>query len=258
MLLAESFIERNGTVFQILAAVLLAALTGLATWYLAHRNKATKTLDYCILSDLAIVSSDNRPDRLKIMLGTVEVNNPFVTLIRFKNTGKQVIEPDDYLDPIQICRREAAIRDWSIADESERNLADDIGLVMPVVGDNEFDEHVAIKPNTLNPGDWFDVQIIYDGSLQCRPEVTTRIKSQTRKMQEYQPKSLIDARRRTFALVAGAMLGLIGGFLSSMAIANDHSTALSVTSMMALLGTAVAMMIGGISAIRLERLRFWT
>ena len=61
MLQADSFLERNGTLFQILAAVVLAAVTSLVTWYFSHRNKATKTFDYRME---AIYDDMNRPTGL--------------------------------------------------------------------------------------------------------------------------------------------------------------------------------------------------
>lgn len=55
----------------------------------------------------------------RIMFGDSEVVNPFITQVRFENTGKQVIEATDFLEAIEICRGEAQIIDWSVVAESE-------------------------------------------------------------------------------------------------------------------------------------------
>ncbi len=254
--MAESFLERNGTLFQILAAVLLAVITGLLTWYIGYRNRATKTLDYWVISDLAIVSSHNRPDRLKIMLGTIEVDNPFVTLIRFRNTGKQVIERDDFLRPIEICRGNTEVVDWNVVNQTEPNLADDIGLVAPVAGDKEFDEHISIKPNTLNPGDTFDVQITYDGTLECQPEITVRIKGQTRKMEALVPRSA--AREMGFYItLVGVAVGVFSGFFASRLIAGGGNQLLTFSNLVVVVSVTTAL-IAVVGIVRsLERKRFW-
>lgn len=79
------------------------------------------------------------------------------------------------------------------------------------IGDDELDEHVTVMPGTLNSGDWFDVQVVYDGSPECNPVVTTRIKGQTRKMRPYEPRSERTARHK-FSLTIAMMIvsGLIG------------------------------------------------
>jgi hypothetical protein len=214
VLLATSFLERNGTLLQILAAVLIALITFLLTWYLSFRNRATKTLDYKEISSFPIVTSHERPDRLKILFEDTEVDNPFITQICIENTGKQVIESDDFLSPLQIYRKDASVLEWGVVDESEDSLSGDIGLTI-FPGEPE---RIDSFPSTLNPGDWFVVQIICDGNPAQPLCVTTRIKGQTRKIRE------IEDRRRfigpgwvivqsLLALSAGAVpVMLIGGF----------------------------------------------
>ena len=54
MLLADSFLERNGTLFQILATVGVAVIGGFVGFWLRNRSKPSKTLDYSILDDVPI------------------------------------------------------------------------------------------------------------------------------------------------------------------------------------------------------------
>jgi hypothetical protein len=179
---ADSFWERNSTVVSAVVAIIIGIVIGwLVPWIWRQRDRATKTLDYRVISDFAIMTS-HRPDGFRIIFGTVDVDNPFISQIRFKNTGKQVIETEDFLERFIILRPASKLLDFNVVEQSDQNLVRHIGHIPERPGTHET---VGVTPNTLNPGDWFTVQLLYDGDPSSDPQITGRIKGQTRKPQVY-------------------------------------------------------------------------
>lgn len=157
--MAESFIERNPWSPGVAAAVVLFVIGTGITLHLRFRDKQSKTLDYRIVSDIPIITSHNKPELLTITFGKRDVQNPILTEVRFMNTGKKVIEPDDYLNELIVMRESAKVLDFNITDESEPNLTEHISHTY------DGTANVVIEPRTLNPGDWFTAQILYDGDI---------------------------------------------------------------------------------------------
>ena len=190
-------------------AVALGTL--LAMWLWRLRDRQSKTLDYRVISDTDIVIS-NRPKKLKVVYGPDEdeVKDPRVTEIRFKNTGKQVIETDDFLEPVIMRRPNARILDFDVVDQSENHLVDKDKSEL-VIAQPDRPEHVRLFPRTLNSGDWFTVQLVYDGGGSSSDMVfTTRIKGQTRKIAAFTAESEVaKRRRRTWMAIAGFGLAAI-------------------------------------------------
>ena len=114
--------------------------------------------------------------KLRVTYGPLEVNDPRVTQVRFKNTGKQVIDEADFLgQPYEIARSNATLLDYNVVEQSTRNLVDKLEQV------DAKPETLNVYPKTLNRGDWFTVQLIYDGGASDHPPtVTGRIRDRTR------------------------------------------------------------------------------
>jgi hypothetical protein len=113
LMLADSYWQRNSTAISLLGALVIALVVGwLIPWLWRQRDRASKTLDYRLVSDIQIVTTHGRPDTLRITLGPLEVQNPFLSQIRFKNTGKQVIHASDFLEPLEITRASAKLLDF--------------------------------------------------------------------------------------------------------------------------------------------------
>jgi hypothetical protein len=190
-------------------AVALGTL--LAMWLWRLRDRQSKTLDYLVISDIDILI--NRPEKLKVVYGSdeVEVKDPRVTEIRFKNTGKQVIETDDFLEPVIMRRPNARILDFDVVEESDNHLVDKDTIEL-VTAEPDRPEHVQLFPRTLNSGDWFTVQLVYDGGGSSSDMVfTTRIKGQTRKIAAYtRQRDVARRRKRVWMAIGGLGLGAIG------------------------------------------------
>lgn len=204
-----SFLQRNAWVVPVLLFIFGTSFT----LYLRRRDKDSKHLDYQILADTPILTSRNRPTILKIMYGTMEVDNPFVTEVRFKNTGKQVIEADDFLAPMAILRRSAKVLDFNDVEQSEAQLIDSMESAPDAPDDNK---PVLVKPNTLNAGDWFTVQVIYDCSAREIVTVTGRIKGQTRLPRTYKDREPGSWSKARSIILACSIDVLIFVFLASV------------------------------------------
>jgi hypothetical protein len=230
VLLAASFLERNSWLPGVVVAIVLFIIGTSVTLYLRRRDKDSKHLDYRIVSDIQIVRSHNRPETLKVVYGPLEVRNPFITEVKFKNTGKQVIEPEDFLAPVTILRPNAKVLDFNVVDESEKDLIDHISQI--VDPPNE-ENPVEVVPKTLNHGDWFTVQLIYDVRKHENVTAAGRIRGQTRQSQVYQEREPITRAGKkmiaglalcallTFALLIGINYTALGsqyiGLISSLA-----------------------------------------
>lgn len=183
--MADSFIERNEWAPDVLAAVVLFILGTCITLYFRRRDRDSKHLDYQVLSDTPIVTSRDKPEILKVMYGATEVKNPHITEVRFKNTGKQVIESDDFLAPMAIVRKGAKVLDFNDVDQSESDLIDSMDHIVDPPSENH---PVGVNPKTLNRNDWFTIQVIYDVKKHGNVVVSGRIKGQTRAPRSYQDR----------------------------------------------------------------------
>ncbi|TQK27968.1 hypothetical protein [Arthrobacter sp. SLBN-53] len=205
MLQAESLIERNGTLFQVLATFVALPLA----WWLGTRSKRSKTFDYRVLSDITIVASHRRPERLSVHFGSREVKNPFITEIEFRNTGTGAIPKADFLEPIQIARPAAEILDWAIIEQSQKALVLHSSRVVPIDGQPE-PEYIEIQPETMNKQDFFVVQIVYDGDPAEPPMVSCRILNESRPIQTFRQKEKRTPKSLALSISSGAAAISVG------------------------------------------------
>jgi hypothetical protein len=202
--LSAGFVERNSWVPGVVVAVVLFLIGTGITLYFRRRDKDSKHLDYQILSDTPIVTSRDRPEVLKVMFGATEVSNPYITEVRFRNTGKQVIEAEDFLSHFLITRKNAKALAANIVDESADGLVEFtlLGIDPPIT---ESGVHIALA--TLNAKDYFTIQVIYDVTEHEDVTVTGRIKGQTRQPQIYEEREPLSRRQKLrIAVVAGISL----------------------------------------------------
>lgn len=175
MLLAESFLERNGTLFQILAGfVFMLGAAGL-TWYLGQRKKESKTFDYRVVSDLPILS--HRPDdnELKVTYLDEELHNPRVLQVKFGNTGTEVIRASEVLEEYVLEVHDARLVVAEMVYSSATNLARFEAVIA------EDGQHgVRLHLGTLNPGNNFTLQMIVDSEEPPKVTLSGRMEGQTR------------------------------------------------------------------------------
>lgn len=211
VIFAESFLERNSWVPEVIGGALIALVSGLVGWYVRQREKDSKHLDYRISSDIPIFSSRDRPIHLNVTYFDEPVTDPRITHVRFKNTGKQVIRPSDIIDEYEVSRGSAKLLDGRLIGGSESGLAQ-------LQGDRATNK-LAIKPNTLNAGDWFEVRLIYDGGADDKLTVSGRIDGQTRRTAIYPSREQLRATRELFTWTFGtfgAFFVLLGALIFVM------------------------------------------
>jgi hypothetical protein len=205
--MAQSFIQANPWVPGVAAAVVLFLLTWLINFILRQRDRASKTFDYRVIADTPIFNSSARPANLRVTYQGVEVSNPRVTLIKFKNTGNNEIAAEDFEDAYTIQRGAAGILDHSVLESSARSIQlaeiTEIGVGIP--------EYIKVRPRTLNRGDWFTVQLVYDGGEDEPVEILGRVKGETRATSIYPSSyelSLINESRNEGILLAGFVVSM--------------------------------------------------
>jgi hypothetical protein len=177
VLLAESFIERNTTSITVVAAVVLALFTVWFSWYLHQEDRKLRAFDHRVVSDLAILSGHAKPDYIKVMVGILELQDPRMTTVKFKNTGKQVIDESDFREPYVITREAANLLDYSVIEESAPNLVTKLERV-----DKTDDEpqKLLVYPGMLNRGDEFTLKLFYDGGVDDWPIINGRFRDHSR------------------------------------------------------------------------------
>lgn len=218
VLLAANLLERNSWAPGVVVALVLFGFS----LYFRRRDKDSKHLDYRVLSDTPIVTSRDRPEILKVVYGAREVSNPYITEVRFKNTGKQVIEPDDFLEPMAIFREGAKVLDFNDVDQSEAKLVDHMEYV---VDPPSHIRPVGVTPRTLNPGDWFTIQVIYDVEQGAEVVVKGRIRGQTRAPRAYEDREPLGAASKVFTYVlVSTLLGSYAAlfYVSRNPTASNH------------------------------------
>ena len=201
---------------QILVALILTLGGGLIGRYLRHRDRERKTFDYRIVSDVPLMLTKNKPERLKLTIGNLEVKEPRVTEIRFENTGNKTIDEEDFLgEPYIIRRPDATLLDFNVIEKSSEHLLNhplEHVLNSGTLADQRGDEEIWIRPRTLNKGDWFTLQVVYDGgSPDSPPIIIGRVRDESRPTAIYTTKQELQANR--ISLWARIALFTIAGLL---------------------------------------------
>jgi hypothetical protein len=154
----RAFLDQYPWVPEVVAGTAGVVVTLFITWLWRQSDKDTKTFDYRVISDIPIFFERERPEDLKVTYKNVDVSDPRVTQIRFKNTGKRAIEATDFEEPYRIERGSAGILDFAVIESSTQ--ATELATIVELGAGTP--EYIAIQPKTLNSGDWFTVQIIFD------------------------------------------------------------------------------------------------
>ena len=172
---AQGFLIQYPWLPEVVAGTAGVVVTLFITWLWRQADKDTKTFDYRVISDIPIFTQRDRPEDLKVTYKNLDVSDPRVTQIRFKNTGKRAIEATDFEEPYRIERGSAGFLDYAIIESStpatELATIAELGAGTP--------EYIAIQPKTLNSGDWFTVQIVFDGVNQ-KVSVIGRVTDESR------------------------------------------------------------------------------
>ncbi|KAB2587295.1 hypothetical protein BS297_01040 [Rhodococcus erythropolis] len=173
-----------GAVSIVLALVAIGVTVTIALW-----NKARKTLDYEILSDVLLLTKHT-----ELISGIVEVTvkgkpvaSPRVISIRYQNTGNKEIMSDEFLKTITL---PAGVQVLQVT------INESTGVVPQVAVSAKEDVQPSIAADCLNPGDYLDVQYLID-DVETPIVPTYRIRGATRPA-----KDMRKSRSRNFRVLA--------------------------------------------------------
>ena len=201
-----------GDNFGTMVGAVIGLLGVVAALWIAFWQSKPKRLDYEIRNNVPILSSHASAlrGRMSVLFEGKHVDEPRLVTVRIKNTGKQAVTVDDYVDMIRVKFEKNPPFDGFIADESIPGICTDV-----------FDDLIAkvpaMRPPLLNPGDWFDVQLISDGPP-GEIEVTSRFKEQSRPM-----RRIVEDQNDQYTLpLAVTARDLLCGVLSHRSAAIRH------------------------------------
>ena len=162
--------------------------------WLYRLQKRPKTVDYAQKRNLVVpsgsipstglmvrvwwsTSEGLAPTEHALAAGTArELASPAIYEYRIKNTGKRAIDATDFAGPVTISVADGEIQYVYVTAVSTDGVAD-IGMSD---GDGQPQSR-GVRPNLMNPGEWFDIQVVTDKSDE-EPKLTARIREQTRPM----------------------------------------------------------------------------
>jgi hypothetical protein len=186
------------------------AISG-AFYYLQRRKK---TLDWMSVTNAPLLNTRAKlADGLSIYWMNRPVSRPSIMIIRIKNTGREAIRAEDFAQPISMAFDKVQVL-VAIVSETSPNLGD----ISPIheVGDSGIIDRITIEPRLLNPGEWFDIQLLFDGKAGY-PSVSTRFADQSRSMKQVPLVEKLS--KRQFAVAYGRdLLAVMGATLVALAV----------------------------------------
>jgi hypothetical protein len=129
-------------------------------------QRQPKQLDCEIRTDHQMLSPYTKDLAAKpdVLYEGVILKEPQILLMRFRNTGKRCIAAADFNDgePITIRYDENPPFDVKVVRASRGVSIDGLADIELDTDESEDDGDVRITPRLLNPGEWFDVQLLSD------------------------------------------------------------------------------------------------
>jgi hypothetical protein len=163
----SSWLHQHGE--TLLSFALGTAATVVVAVIIARRQRRPKTLDYEILANSPIISNVSRQlgTGLRVSWGTDAhpLSWPRLTVLIFKNTGRRGIRREEILEPLSITVTGASkVVDATVTAVSAAHVHE-LGQreVTRTGEEGHFTNVCALEPDTFNPGDWVEVQLIVDG-----------------------------------------------------------------------------------------------
>lgn len=174
--LADSLLERNGTLIGIIVAAVTLVVSCWFTWRLAIRNTSSKTFDYRV-QDIAILSQRPFDSEVRVLHGAEEIRHPRVVNVQFANSGSEVIRSSEILEPyaLKVDTRPISV---VLIQSSRPNLAT-LTAIEPVSGEPSW-FRIPLTLETMNPGDNFMLQLIVDSEQPVETSLSGCAEKETR------------------------------------------------------------------------------
>lgn len=158
----------------------LVGVVGTAAGMLqARRGRMVKTLDYYVVDDVELLTDDARSlrTRLHVEYDGVRVVAPRIVSVRIRNTGTTAIREAEYTRPVRIRYAANPPFEATVVACSPDSGLEGVRNLHAASGEPD----VLLQPGLMNPGEWFDVQMISDGP-HGRISVDARFADQSRPM----------------------------------------------------------------------------
>jgi hypothetical protein len=182
-----------------------------------------KQLDYEIRLDFEL-HSDWWEEKLAMGHPDLQILHPWMQIIRIRNTGKKSISEDDFVhgEPISVAAESTILLDRSISGASDGINPKEVAKINEHLDDRDADYSVRITPKLLNPGDWFDVQVLSNG-WPGYLTVTARFADQRRPMRRTDVQSPASIRNGVLLIIGSGCTTLILMVLTMLVLAH-HPT----------------------------------
>jgi hypothetical protein len=173
-MLADAFLEHYSWVPGVVVAVVLFALTWLFNLKLRQRDRKSKTFDYWVFSDVAILSHRPEDSQLKVTYLDQELDNPRIVSVMFINNGTEVIRASEVLDQFVVSVGDA----WLVSVEMVRSSSPNLARFEAAISESRHEIRLTLA--TLNPGDSFTLQMLVDHEGMTEISVSGRIEGESR------------------------------------------------------------------------------
>jgi hypothetical protein len=248
-LLADSLLERNGALFQIIAGFLIAIVTSAITWYLTVRQKAAKTFDYRV-QDVPIAIPPLFATELLMNLERSGIQHPRIVNVQFANSGSEVIRSSEILEPYALKIDTKPISVASV--ESSRADLAIVSTVEPVPGEPDW-YRVPLLLKTMNPGDGFTLQLIVDSEKPVNTTLSGCAEKQTRPPGWYTTEPHMGALTSEIRWATLGSVASIGAGISNLLMAHGDVWNLIVGACFTVVGVATGVAMLGARAERKSR-----
>jgi len=195
-------VEHWEFIFGVLGVI--GVVVSIVAWM---QQRQPKQLDYEVRSKVRVLGShaDEWRGQFYFSYRDIPIDDPWVSIVRIRNTGKKSISQHDFSsgEPITLMSPSTLV-DRQLMDASNDLSPREVAEINEYEDDRDAEFPVLITPKLLNPREWFDVQVISDGGP-GELRVTARFVDQTRPMKRIDEES--PERRRKSTILATTIAG---------------------------------------------------
>ncbi|WP_162802072.1 hypothetical protein [Ornithinimicrobium murale] len=227
-----------------IVAVVATLVPAGITLYLRQRDKSSTTLDYQVIAQTPIAPKGVREavEGLSVTLDERELPDPHVMKVRIANTGNRPIAKGDFSVPITIFQEGSnPISAWGVAAYPEALSG---GVKITTGG-----EAVRVVPALMNPGEFFDLAILWESLSDEEMYIDAHFTGQTRPMSAVRERFSLEMLR--YHLTASMLVVVLLFFLlgANLGIGYESQTAAGKSFISVVASVAVGLFIVGIPVV---------
>jgi hypothetical protein len=195
--------------YEVAVGIIALLFTAIGTgWALYERHKNRKDLRVSKSDSIPLVVVRPGVKNLRMLLGEMPVDDPYITTLEVRNSGRIPITPDDFVGPLSIqSDTHATVLSAVVSAADPENLNPSLGFT---------ETEVTIQPLLMNGGDGFKVSILTEGAF-TDPSIAGRIAG-VRTIKEVNLEAVDRARQMRMVLLTAIISGAIIGGIVSLAV----------------------------------------